>query len=93
MRRAPTWEQLLASRQRVGYFSATGRARQTYKQLARTLASGGRTAGPERAHAEVSGFWGGLDLLPESQLEPIHQANPIEPSSGEHADASARDAA
>ena len=72
VRRAPTWEQILAFRQRQSYFSTKHRARQRAAQLANQL----------RTRA------GGEDMAVDVTLEPVHQANPIDrpveaPSSAE----------
>jgi hypothetical protein len=74
VRRAPTWEQLVAFRQRRGYFSMARRAKQRAARLASELharASGGST---RQVDEEVRQHW--IDAT----LEPVHQANPIERS-------------
>ena len=65
VRRAPTWEQLVAFRQRRGYFSTARRAKQRAAKLAIKAARRARVADPDEGWADVT-------------LEPVHQSNPIE---------------
>ena len=79
VRRAPTWEQLLAFRQRTGYFSWRRRVRQRAARLgvrARVGIFGGSRSAAARktdtpAWVEERQHW------MDSTLEPAHQANPI----------------
>ena len=78
VRRAPTWEQLVAFRQRRRYFSTTHATKQRAARLAaslRTRAAGGgvssSAADAARAEEETARYW--ID----GTLEPTHQAAPI----------------
>ena len=89
VRRAPTWEQLLAFRQRVGYFSYARRATQRAARLAAHLRARAKRSGL-LGGVGVGGLGGGRLAEPDweeeevrqawvdATLEPVHQANPIE---------------
>ena len=67
VRRAPTWEQLVAFRQRKAYFSNTRRAKQNAARLAGKLRAKTTGGGPEADERWV-----------DATMEPTHLANPIE---------------
>ena len=67
VRRAPTWEQLVAFRQRKAYFSNTRRAKQNAARLAGKLRAKMTGGGPEADERWV-----------DATMEPTHLANPIE---------------
>ena len=77
VRRAPTWEQLLAFRQRAAYFSNARRARELWRTVRGAPPNKRGAAGQTPARRSngfvSSGAWD------ESSVMEAHQAHPIEP--------------
>ena len=74
VRRAPTWEQLAAYRQRQKYFSTSHAAKQRAARLASHLRT--RAAGRGSCASEVPAE--GSTAWMNATLEPTNQANPIQ---------------
>ena len=77
---APTVEQLVAFRQRQGYFSYGRHARRNAARLAtqlRTRASTAAASDPAACQEAVRQTW------VDATIEPVHQANPIFPAARE----------
>ena len=78
VRRAPTWEQLLAFRQRAAYFSNARRARELWRAVRGAPRSEAHGAAGQTPARRSNGFVssGAWD---ESSVREAHQAHPIEP--------------
>ena len=93
VRRAPTWEQKLAFRQRMGYNSHV----RSVKRLAALAAAragvlpngAAATGGTRTTSTASSATWGEADeeavrqTWVDATIEPVHQANPIFPAARE----------
>jgi hypothetical protein len=81
VRRAPTWQQLLAWRQRLTYFSL----RRKWNASLAACAACVRPCGGDRGYRRASAYAHSMEL-PSMTLEPSNMANPMERTTSEDPD-------